>query len=67
MSLIEAIDREASALPLDFQREVLDFIGFLRTKVERPAHGDWLDQAWGASPDFPDRSEQPPLSDIPSL
>ena len=36
-NLIEAIDKEASALPPEFQREVLDFIGYLHVKRERQA------------------------------
>ena len=63
-TLIEAIDREASTLPAAFQREVLDFIGFLRSKTERRTDPAWLDQAWGAAPDFPNRPDQPPVSDI---
>ena len=65
--LIDAIDREARALPPEFQREVLDFIGYLQTKRERAADPAWLDKAWGAAPDFPDRPPQPPLSDMQGL
>ena len=66
-NLIEAIDREASALPPEFQREVLDFIGYLHAKVERQSDPAWLERAWGAAPDFPDRPAQPPLADLPGL
>ena len=63
-SLIKAIDKEASALPLEFQREVLDFIGYLHTKRERQSDPAWLERAWGAAPDFPDRLPQLPISDV---
>ena len=33
--LIEAIDQAASTLPPEFQREVLDFIGYLRIRPGR--------------------------------
>ena len=61
-NLIEAIDKKASTLPPEFQREVLDFIGYLHAKSERQADPAWLERAWGATPDFPDRLSQPPLS-----
>jgi hypothetical protein len=61
--LIAAIDRQASTLPPEFQREVLNFIGYLQTKREQSADPAWLDRAWGAAPDFPDRPQQPPLTD----
>lgn len=67
MTLIEAIDREARALPADCQREVLDFIGYLRSKHDSAAGAEWLDRAWGAAPDFPSRPPQPPLDEIDSL
>lgn len=53
-NIIEAIDKEASALPPEFQRKVLDFIGYLHTKSERKSDPAWLERAWGASPDFLD-------------
>lgn len=64
-NLIEAIDKEASALPPEFQREVLDFIGYLHAKRERQTDPAWLKRAWGAAPDFPDRVHQLPLPDMP--
>jgi len=54
-NLIEAIEKEASALPPKFQREVLDFIRYLQAKNERQADPAWLERAWGAAPDFSDR------------
>jgi hypothetical protein len=66
-NLIAAIDKEASTLPLEFQREVLDFIGYLRAKSERKFDPAWLERAWGAAPDFPDRPQQLPLSDMQGL
>ncbi len=65
--LIKAIDKEASTLPPEFQREVLNFIGYLQTKREKATDSAWLDRAWGAAPDFPDRLPQPPLSDVQGL
>jgi len=65
--LIEAIDREARSLPIQCQREVLDFIGYLHSKYEHQADPDWLERAWGISPEFPDRLPQPPLMDIQSF
>ena len=66
-NIIEAIDKEASALPLEYQREVLDFIGYLHTKSERKSDPAWLERAWGAAPDFPDRPQSPPVSDMQGL
>ena len=66
-SLIAAIDKEASTLPPKFQREVLDFIGYLHAKSERKSDPAWLERAWGAAPDFPDRPQQLPLSDMQGL
>lgn len=66
-TLIEAIDREASALPPEFQREVLDFIVTLHARVGQKSDPAWLERAWGAAPDFPDRPAQPPLADLPGL
>jgi hypothetical protein len=66
-NLIEAIDKEASALPPEFQREVLDFIGYLHAKRERQTDPAWLERAWGGAPGFPDRPQQPPLSDVQGL
>ena len=66
-SLMKAIDKEASALPPAFQQEVLDFIGYLHAKRTRQADPVWLERAWGAAPDFPDRLAQPPLLDLPQL
>ena len=59
--LIEAIDQEASTLPPEFQREVLDFIGYLHAKRKSQADPAWLERAWGVAPDFPDRPAQPPV------
>jgi len=59
--LLEAIDKEASTLPPEFQREVLNFIGYLQTKREKVADPAWLERAWGAAPDFPDRPPQATL------
>lgn len=66
-NIIEAIDKEASALPPEFQREVLDFIGYLHTKRERKSDPAWLERAWGAAPDFPDRPQSLPVSDMQGL
>lgn len=66
-NLIEAIDKEASTLPPEFQREVLDFIGYLQAKNERKSDPAWLERAWRAAPVFPDRPPQLPLSDMPGL
>lgn len=66
-TLVEVIDKEVSTLPPELQREVLDFIGYLRTKRGRAADPAWLDKAWGAAPDFPDRPPQLPLSDMQGL
>jgi hypothetical protein len=66
-NLIAAIDKEASTLPMEFQREVLDFIGYLHAKKERKSDPAWLERAWGAAPDFPDKPQQLPLSDIQGL
>ena len=62
--ILDAIDREARALPPDMQLEILDFIGFLRMKYQRQSDPGWLDRAWGRAPDFPDRPAQPPVEDI---
>jgi hypothetical protein len=59
--LIDAIDREARSLPPQAQRELLDFIGQLQRRYAQAPPPAWLEQAWGAAPDFPDRPEQPPL------
>jgi hypothetical protein len=64
MNYIEAIDRRVSRLPLDDQREVLDFVEFLSARRGRVASPDWVGRAWGAAPDFPDRPAQPPLDGI---
>lgn len=66
-NLIAAIDKEASMLPTEFQREVLDFIGYLHAKNKRKSDPAWLEGAWGAAPDFPDRPQQLPLSDMQGL
>lgn len=66
-NLIEAIDKEASMLPLEFQREALDFTGYLHAKNERKSDPAWLDRAWGTAPYFPDRPQQLPLSDMQGL
>jgi hypothetical protein len=66
-NLVEAIDKEASTLPPEFQREVLDFIGYLHAKSERKSDPAWLVRAGGAAPDFPDRPQQLPLSDMQGL
>jgi len=63
--LIAKIDEEASRLPPEFQVEVLDFIAYLNER--RKLDMTWLEQAWGAAPDFPDREQQPPLSDVQSV
>ena len=66
-NLIAAIDKEASTLPQEIQREVLDFIGYLHAKKERKSDPAWLERTWGAAPNFPDRPQQLPLSDIQGL
>lgn len=65
--ILDAIDRGASALPPDMQREILDFIGYLRMKYERQSDPGWLEKAWGSAPEFPDRPPQPPVEDIQGL
>ena len=62
-TLVEVIDKEVSSLPPELQQEALDLIGYLQTKRGRAADPAWLDKAWGAAPDFPDRLAQLPLSD----
>ena len=64
MNYVTAIDQQVSALPPEYQREVLDFVEYLRDKRARQVPGDWIERAWGASPDFPDRLPQPALDDI---
>jgi hypothetical protein len=66
-NLIAAIDKEASMLPPEFQREVLDFIGYLHAKSERKPDPAWLERVWGIAPEFPDRPQQLPLSDMQRL
>lgn len=66
-NLIATIDKEASSLPLESQRQVLDFIGYLRAKNERKPDQAWLDRAWGAAPEFPDRPKEPPLFNMQAL
>ncbi len=66
-NLIATIDKEASSLPLESQRQVLDFIGYLRTKNERKLDQAWLERAWGAAPDFPDRPKEPVLTNVQAL
>ncbi len=66
-TLIEVIDKEVSTLPPELQREVLDFIGYLQSKREKAADPAWLERAWGAAPDFPDRPPQLPLPDMQGL
>lgn len=56
-NIIGAIDKEASTLPPKFQREALDFTGYLHTKSVRKSDPAWLERAWGAAPDFPDRPQ----------
>jgi len=63
--LNEKIDREVSLLPPEFQAEVIDFIAYLNERRRRDK--TWLEQAWGAAPDFPDRVQQPPLSDVQNV
>lgn len=65
--LIAAIDKQASTLPPESQREVLDFIGYLHAKNERNSDPTWLERVWGAAPDFPVRPPQLPLSDMQGL
>ncbi|MBP9174733.1 MAG: DUF2281 domain-containing protein [Rhizobiales bacterium] len=67
MNYVAAIDQEVSALPPEYQREVLDFVEYLRDKRARQAPADWIDRAWGASPDFPDRPAQPVIDAIETL
>ena len=63
MNIIDAIDQEARALPLTSQQEVLDFIRHLRKQASPVSATSWLERAWGAMPDFPDRSPQPLLAE----
>ncbi len=67
MNYVAAIDQEVSALPPEYQREVLDFVEYLRDKRARQAPADWIDRAWGASPNFPDRPAQPVIDAIEPL
>jgi hypothetical protein len=59
MNYVAAIDQQVSALPPEYQREVLDFVEYLRDKRARQIPPDWIERAWGASPDFPARVPQP--------
>lgn len=67
MNYVAAIDQQVSALPPEDQREVLDFVQYLREKRSRQVPKDWIDQAWGASPAFPDRPAQPALEELKPL
>jgi len=59
VNYVAVIDQEVSALPPEYQREVLDFVVYLRDKRAHQAPADWIDRAWGASPNFPDCPAQP--------
>lgn len=67
MNYIAAIDQQVSALPPEYQREVLDFAVYLREKRLNKIPPAWLDQAWGTAPDFPDRPAQLPADDLAPL
>ncbi len=67
MNYVAAIDQEVSALPLEYQREVLDFVEYLRDKRARQVPVNWIDHAWGAAPNFPDRPAQPAIDIIDPL
>lgn len=67
MNYVAVIDQKVSSLPPEYQREVLDFVEYLWEKRARRIPGDWIDRAWGASPDFPDRAAQPSLDGIAPL
>ena len=41
--------------------------GYLRAKNERKSDPAWLERAWGAAPDFPDRPQQQPLFEMQRL
>lgn len=66
MTTAEEIFEHVKALPEPVAREVLHFIEFLEQKYPRDASLDgvstqeWLNGAWGCSPDFPDRLPDPP-------
>ncbi len=62
--IIEHIEQSARKLPPELQQEVLDFIGYLQAKQQNSPDPAWLDKAWGAAPDFPDRLPQLPLTDL---
>ncbi len=59
MNYVAAIHQEVSALPPEYQREVLDFVVYLQDKRAHQAPADWIERAWGASTNFPDRPAQP--------
>jgi hypothetical protein len=64
MNYVAAIDQQVSALPPEYQREVLDFVEYLRDTRQRQVPADWIERAWGVSPDFPDRQPQRAFDDI---
>jgi len=64
MNYVAAIDQQVSAPPPEYQREVLNFVVYLRDSRTRQVPGDWFERAWGASPDFPDRPPQLDLENI---
>ncbi|MBI5330575.1 MAG: DUF2281 domain-containing protein [Betaproteobacteria bacterium] len=67
MNYVAAIDQQVSAFPPEYQREVLDFVEYLREKRLHQTPPGWLNQAWGCAPDFPDRPTQPPHGEVPFL
>ena len=67
MTVADLIRAQADALPEDMQREVLDFMLFLRMKATHGGHvvgGDAeMLRHFGAAPDFPDRLPDPPTAE----
>lgn len=59
MTVADLIRTQVDALPEDMQREVLDFLLFLRMKAAHAGHVSGADpemlRYFGAAPDFPDR------------
>ncbi|MCD4782622.1 MAG: DUF2281 domain-containing protein [Candidatus Eremiobacteraeota bacterium] len=49
MSLAERIVKQVQALPKSKQAEVLDFVEYLRSKVEKQETKDWADLSLSSS------------------
>ena len=68
--LCTQISEVTRSLPPALQSEVLDFAWFVKSRrgsVELAPGSDWVDQVWGALPDFPDRAPQGELSNFAGL